>query len=72
MPDSLVGTELESRYLVERELGEGGMGRVYAALDKQLGRGKADAGCAARDQRHLALYATHEMCIRFSALSRLV
>jgi serine/threonine protein kinase len=36
--DSIVGTELESRYLIERELGEGGMGRVYAALDKQLRR----------------------------------
>ena len=35
---SLVGQELESRYLVERELGEGGMGRVYAALDQQLRR----------------------------------
>jgi serine/threonine protein kinase len=34
----MVGTELASRYRVERPLGEGGMGRVYEAVDLQLGR----------------------------------
>jgi serine/threonine protein kinase len=33
-----IGTILDSRYRLERSLGEGGMGRLFAAVDQQLGR----------------------------------
>src|SRR5215217_6195484 len=34
--DSLVGTTIDKKYLVERELGHGGMGKVYLARDLTL------------------------------------
>jgi serine/threonine protein kinase len=34
--DSLVGTTIDNKYLVERELGHGGMGKVYLARDLTL------------------------------------
>jgi eukaryotic-like serine/threonine-protein kinase len=34
----MVGTELGGRYRVDAPLGRGGMGRVFAATDQQLGR----------------------------------
>lgn len=36
--ETAVGTLLATRYRLEQALGEGGMGRVFAAVDQQLGR----------------------------------
>ena len=35
-PDNLIGRTIEERYLVEKELGHGGMGKVYLARDLKL------------------------------------
>jgi serine/threonine-protein kinase len=37
-PDPLIGTLVAERYRIEQRLGEGGIGRVYRALQLQLGR----------------------------------
>jgi serine/threonine protein kinase len=36
--EATTGTVLSSRYRLEHPLGEGGMGRLFAAVDQQLGR----------------------------------
>lgn len=38
VPDAAVGREIEERYELEREIGEGGMGRILAARDLRFGR----------------------------------
>jgi eukaryotic-like serine/threonine-protein kinase len=35
---NLVGSDIATRYHIERQLGQGGMGHVYLALDRELGR----------------------------------
>jgi len=37
-PESLIGTTLSGRYLIERLIGEGGMGAVYAAVQPVIGK----------------------------------
>ncbi|HET6979321.1 MAG TPA: protein kinase [Pyrinomonadaceae bacterium] len=37
-PEQLVGVTIDERYLIERELGHGGMSQVYVALDLKLKR----------------------------------
>lgn len=37
-PEKLVGMTIDERYLIERELGHGGMSQVYVALDLKLKR----------------------------------
>ncbi len=37
----LIGTELNSRFVIEREIGKGGMAKIYLARDKELNRAVA-------------------------------
>lgn len=68
--DSLDGCELKGKYLIERELGRGGMGTVYSALQQGLER-KVALKMLLHDVRHdeLALKRFEAEARAMSALS---
>src|SRR5690606_19012108 len=50
-----VGSVLAGRYLIERQVGRGGMGMVYCALDRQLGERVALKILTVPDEKEAAL-----------------
>lgn len=69
-PENLVGMTIDERYLIERELGHGGMSQVYLALDLKLKRQSVVIKILSQELVHDS-YARQKFDQEVEALSRI-